>query len=128
VASVELYCRSVPEILDPRVVDQLRESVGGDDAFLAELIDEFLEDGPRQLQALREAAGADDADRARRAAHTLKGNGRTFGAAALSDLCLELETAAAAGDLDAVRARLDAVDDAWTELQAALVAKRDAMG
>ena len=58
-------------------------------------------------QTLREAAATGEAETARRAAHTLKGNGRTFGAEGLASLCLEAETAAAAGDLDAVRQRLE---------------------
>jgi HPt (histidine-containing phosphotransfer) domain-containing protein len=115
----------VPDVLDNRRLDDLRESVGGDRAFLSELIDEFLEDAPRQLGTLREAAAAGDGERARRAAHTLKGNGRTFGAAELMLLCQEAEAAAANGDLDAVRFRLAAIDEAWEQVQAALVAARD---
>ena len=46
------------DVLDPRTLNELRESVGGDAAFFAELIDEFLADAPRQLQAMRESAAA----------------------------------------------------------------------
>ena len=113
------------DVLDSRVLDELRESVGGDQAFVAELIDELLEDGPRQLEALREATEGGDAERARRAAHTLKGNGRTFGASVFSELCLGAETAAASGDLATVRAGLDAIEDEWGRMRTALVAARD---
>lgn len=111
--------------LDKRVLDDLRESVGGDQAFLSELIDEFLEDAPRQLETLREAAVAGDAERARRAAHTLKGNGRTFGATELASLCQEAEAAAKNDDLDTVRTRLAAIDVAWEQVRTALAAARD---
>ena len=111
--------------LDTRVLDELRESIGGDEAFFSELVDEFLADAPRQLQSLREAATAGDAEACRRAAHTLKGNGRTFGAEELAALCLEVETAAAAGDLDAVLPRLEEIDQAWEQVRAALDAARD---
>jgi HPt (histidine-containing phosphotransfer) domain-containing protein len=115
----------VADVLDQRALDDLRESVGDDDAFLSELIDEFLEDAPRQLETLREAAAAGDGTKARRAAHTLKGNGRTFGAAELAQLCQEAEAAAANGDLDALPPRLAAIDEAWERVRAALVAARD---
>lgn len=108
-----------------RTLDELRASVGDDPAFVAELIGEFIEEAPRQLQTLREAATTSQAEAARRAAHTLKGNARTFGAEVLASLCLEAETAAAAGDLDTVRQRLDSVEAEWSRVREALVAARD---
>lgn len=110
--------------LDIRALDELRASVGDDPVFVAELIDEFVEEAPRQLEILREAAATGDADSARRAAHTLKGNARTFGAEGLASLCLEAETAAAAGDLDLVRQRLSSVEAEWSRVREALVAVR----
>ena len=114
------------DVLDPHTLNQLRESVGGDSAFFGELIDEFLADAPRQVQALRESAAAADGDAARRAAHSLKGNARTFGAGSLAALCQEAEASALDGDLDAVLARVEAIDDAWIEVRTALTAVRDA--
>jgi HPt (histidine-containing phosphotransfer) domain-containing protein len=116
----------VTAILDPTVLDDLRASVGGDEAFFAELVDELFADAPRQLAALREAASSGDAEGAHRAAHTLKGNARTFGAEELAALGLELETAAADGDLATVLNRLDAMDEAWVRTRAALVDQRGA--
>jgi HPt (histidine-containing phosphotransfer) domain-containing protein len=116
----------VAVVLDQKVLDDLRASVGGDEAFFAELVDELLADAPRQLASLREAASSGDAEGARRAAHTLKGNGRTFGAEELSALGLELETAAADGDLDTVLSRLDAIDEAWVRTRGALLDERSA--
>jgi HPt (histidine-containing phosphotransfer) domain-containing protein len=116
----------VAVVLDPRVLADLRASVGDDEAFFAELVDELLADVPRQLATLREAASSGDAETARRAAHTLKGNGRTFGADELAALGLDIETAAAAGDLATVQTRLDAIDEAWVRTRAALVDERGA--
>ena len=114
------------DVLDTRVLDDIRESVGGDHAFLAELIDELLDDAPRQLEALREAVAAGDAETARRAAHTLKGNARTFGATALSELALDAESAAASGDLEAAGGLLDPIAGAWEQVRGALLAVREA--
>ncbi len=114
----------MPDVIDTGVLDQLRESVGGDQAFLDELIDELLADAPRLIATLREAVDGGDTEAARRAAHTLKGNGRTFGAERFSSLSYQLEASAAEGDLDAVRAHLDALDQAWEDVRAARAAAR----
>jgi HPt (histidine-containing phosphotransfer) domain-containing protein len=111
--------------LDHAVLSELRASVGDDPEFVAELIDEFVGDAPAQLKALREAATSGDAIGARRAAHTLKGNSRTFGAKELASLCQGAEVAAGAGKLDAVLSRVDEIDREWGRVCAELVAYRD---
>jgi HPt (histidine-containing phosphotransfer) domain-containing protein len=111
--------------VDTAVLGELRESVGDDPEFLAELVDEFLADAPAQLETLRTAAAAGDADEARRAAHTLKGTGRTFGAARLASLCQEAETDAGSGNLGAVLTRVDGIDAEWARVHAELLAYRD---
>lgn len=111
--------------VDIGTLGELRENVGGDAGFVAELIDEFLADAPVQLEALRAAAASGDAEAARRAAHTLKGNARTFGAPAFADLCREAEAAAAEGRLQAAGAALPTLEREWERVQAALTAFRD---
>ena len=95
--------------------------MGDDPEFLAELVGDFLQDAPVQLESLREASISGDAARAMRAAHTLKGNSRTFGAGELASLCQEAEAAAGLGDLDAVLARVAGIDDEWDRVRAELV-------
>jgi HPt (histidine-containing phosphotransfer) domain-containing protein len=107
------------------VLSELRESVGDDLEFLAELIDDFIADAPAQLASLRKASTSGDAIGARLAAHTLKGNSRTFGAKELASLCQEAEAAAGLGDLDAVLSRVDAIDHEWGRVRTELVALGD---
>jgi HPt (histidine-containing phosphotransfer) domain-containing protein len=111
--------------VDNAALGELRERVGDDPDFLAELVDEFMLDAPTQLESLRDAAAAGDAASAGRAAHTLKGNGRMFGARKLASLCQEAETAAGAGDLGAVLSRLDEIDGEWRRVSAELLVWRD---
>jgi HPt (histidine-containing phosphotransfer) domain-containing protein len=111
--------------VDNAVLGQLCESVGDDPEFLAELVDDFLQDAPAQLESLRGAATSGDATAARRAAHTLKGNSRTFGAGNLASLCEGAETAAGVGDLDAVLAHLDEIDRELRRVGAELLVWRD---
>ena len=79
--------------LDPAALEQLHE-LGGDE-FVADLVATFIADAPPLLAALR----GSDVDEVRRAAHTLKSNGATFGATRFAELCRELEEQAKAGDL-----------------------------
>ena len=122
--------REVTELqsaLDNAVLGELRESVGDDPGFLAELVGDFLADAPTQLAALRATAASADAVGARRAAHTLKGTSRTFGAGRLASLCQEAEAAAGSGDLVAVLAGIDGIDQEWGRVRAELVALRDGL-
>ena len=92
--------------------------MGDDPVFVAELIDDFVEQAPRQLETLREAATTGEAESAGRAAHAQRER-RTFRPGARL-LCLEAETAAAAGDLEVVRQRLSSVEAEWSRVREAL--------
>lgn len=98
----------------------LRDTTGED--FVRELVDTFLEEAPSMLDDLRDALGKRDADRFRRAAHSLKSNGNTFGALALGRLAKDLELAG----LAQVEARgpqaLAPVTDEYARVAAALTA------
>jgi HPt (histidine-containing phosphotransfer) domain-containing protein len=58
---------------------------------LGELVDTFIEEGPGMLAELRGACADGNAERFRRAAHSLKSNGNTFGAMKLAMLAREFE-------------------------------------
>jgi HPt (histidine-containing phosphotransfer) domain-containing protein len=100
----------------------LEETAGAE--FVAELVDTFLEEAPRMLDELSAALATQDVERFRRAAHSLKSNGYTFGARGLGTLARDLELSApaavAAGDtrpLDALAAEYARAADALTGLR-----------
>jgi len=103
-------------------LESLRE-IGGND-FLAELIDEFLAEAPALLATLRRSLEQDDADETRRAVHTLKSNGATFGAEDFSELCRELEERAKDGRLVGADELADRIEREYARLQQALAAAR----
>jgi HPt (histidine-containing phosphotransfer) domain-containing protein len=76
-------------------------------AFVAELVDTFVEDARDLTTSLRQALAGADVDTFRRAAHSLKSTGETVGATRLAALARELEAQARGGVLDAVGDRLD---------------------
>jgi HPt (histidine-containing phosphotransfer) domain-containing protein len=92
--------------IDQGVLDGLLASVGGDTDFLAELVQDYLSDSPQQLAAMETALVAGDGEGLRRAAHSLKSNSATFGAATLSSLCKELEDMGKAGAFEGAEAKL----------------------
>lgn len=106
--------------VDPAVLDRLAESMGGDESFVAELIEQFVTDSPALVAAARKGLEEGDADGVRRAAHTLKSNAATFGANTLADRSRRLENAAKAGELRDGAASIDAVAEELERVYAAL--------
>jgi len=110
--------------LDRTTFEELQDSAGAE--FVVELIGTFLEEAPTMLSELREALAAGNADAFRRAAHSLKSNGNTFGALRLDRMARGLEL----GGLDAARAAgpdpLAAVEYEYRRVAAALIELRDA--
>jgi HPt (histidine-containing phosphotransfer) domain-containing protein len=100
--------------LDPSALAALRD-LGGDE-FVADLVDTFLEEAPALLRALH----GTDAGEVRRAAHTLKSNGATFGATRFSELCRELELQAQAGDLTGASPLADRIEAEYALVTAEL--------
>jgi two-component system, sensor histidine kinase and response regulator len=77
--------------------------VGGDPNLLAELIELFEAECPRQLAAIRQSLGAGDMPAVYRDAHTLKGSAGIFEAHELTALLQRLEARARGGDLATCR-------------------------
>jgi PAS domain S-box-containing protein len=122
-------CRPVSAVepLDQAVLGTLVSSLGGDEEgreAVRELVETFLEDAATQMASLHGAVECGDADAARRAAHTLKSNGATFGAQPFAELCRELENLGREGQLDAAPELLGRADEEWERVREALVAAR----
>ena len=95
----------------------LQETAGAE--FVKELVTTFLEEAPRMLAELRSAQAARSAERFRRAAHSLKSNGQTFGAMALGAMARDLELGGLVADaapLAALEAEFQRVAIALKEL------------
>jgi HPt (histidine-containing phosphotransfer) domain-containing protein len=91
-------------VIDQAVFERLTGTVGA--AFVAELIDTFIEDAAKLFATLRRALAKRDLDSFRRAAHSFKSNSEILGAARLASVARELEAIARAGSLDGVEDRL----------------------
>ena len=108
-----------PSAIDLATLGELRETVG--DEFAFELVDTFMEETPGILAEMRTALATADADGYRRAAHSLRANGKTFGALAFADLARDAELGGFVGDSMVDERVMDAIDAAYAVATAELM-------
>jgi HPt (histidine-containing phosphotransfer) domain-containing protein len=110
-------------LLDRAVLDELRESVGDDEAFIADLVSTYVDEGRGHFDAMHAAAAAGDAAAIVRPAHTLKSSSAALGAMRVAQIAREIEMAGregnAAGLVELVAAARTAWDETMTEMAAA---------
>jgi len=104
--------------IDKATFDELKETAGAD--FAVELVDTFLAEAPVMLAELRRAFAAGDADAFRRAAHSLKSNGNTFGARTFAAMAKALELGGMAPVHATGGAPLVALDQEYARVATAL--------
>ena len=107
------------QVIDMAALKRLLEVIGGDAEDLQELIEDFEDTTPGLLEKLRSASASGDWNTLRITSHSLKSNGRDFGALQLTSLCEALEHDArdgevqdAVGRVDQIAASLDVARDA----------------
>ncbi len=110
-----------PETSEP-VMDWPRASkvCRGNAKFLGMLLQRYCNDIPGDLQSLHRAMGEPNAAEVIEVAHKWKGASGSLGAMELFEIFKAVEMAARAEDLDAARAAVDRVDEAFARLQALL--------
>jgi CheY-like chemotaxis protein/HPt (histidine-containing phosphotransfer) domain-containing protein len=108
--------------LEAAALQNLRD-LGGT-TFLTEVVDVFLADAPALITSLRSSLEHGDAEELRRAAHTLKTNGTTLGAAAFAELCRTVEQHAKDHRLDGVAQLVDQIEQEYRGLEEALATLR----
>ena len=109
-------------LLDPVVVAELRESVGDDDEFMADLVATYVTEGGGHLAAMEEAAAAGDAAAIVRPAHTLKSSSAALGAMRLAAIARDIEMAGRAGSTADLAQRVSEARAAWQATMEAMAA------
>jgi response regulator RpfG family c-di-GMP phosphodiesterase len=105
--------------LAPVDLSELEASIG-DPAVVGEVISTFLEAGPDLVRTVRRSFEQGDLDELRRAAHTLKANGRTFGASSLASLSETLERSAQAQSLGGAADLVAQIESEFARVEGAL--------
>ena len=108
--------------IEPATFEELKASTGTE--FAMELVGTFLEEAPGMLNDLRAALAANDAATFKRAAHTLKSNGNTFGALNFAAQARALELAGVGSVREGGTQPLDELDAEYARVAAALSAMR----
>jgi PAS domain S-box-containing protein len=107
---------------DPFDLQNLQDTVG-DPGLVEELIATFLDRSPQLVGTLRTSLAAGSADELARAAHMLKSNAQTFGAATLAVLCRELEENAKSERLERARVLITRIESEHAHVEGALKAR-----
>jgi HPt (histidine-containing phosphotransfer) domain-containing protein len=111
-------------IIDRAVLNELQETTGNDPAFLADLIDAYLDDAVGLLRSMDEAIRDANAGELRRAAHSLKSSSATLGARKLAGVCQEVEQQGRNGLLEGTLERLAEIQAAFGDVERELRALR----
>jgi HPt (histidine-containing phosphotransfer) domain-containing protein len=117
---------SEPQVLDPRIMASLRDLQADDEPdFLTEIIDTFLEDGPKRLEAIQEAIDLGDSEQLHRLAHSFKGASSSLGALSFSLMCGQLEAAGRSGSIPEAKQLFSTLRSEYEKVRVALVEERD---
>jgi signal transduction histidine kinase/CheY-like chemotaxis protein len=108
--------------LDDAVFERFQLVQGSGD-LSAKLAEIFMRDTARRLEELRDAVGRADAPAVAQIAHAIKGSAANLGAQTMVQICTAIEANAAASDLGAGAARVDALQCEFTRAREALAAK-----
>jgi HPt (histidine-containing phosphotransfer) domain-containing protein len=116
------------EVLQPAALERLVRITGEDPGLLTALIETFASEVPRLLASARRGLQQRKADEVRRAAHTLKSNGATFGAMNLAELSRALEALARSGTLDGMADLIARIEAEFEAVKIALETLRERGG
>ena len=106
-------------VLDQGVLDELRASIGDDDAFMFELIETYVSEGSANMAGLLAAAAAGDCAAIVRPAHTLKSTSASLGAMRLSAICRAIEEAGRQERAERLREDAELARATWDDTLAA---------
>jgi HPt (histidine-containing phosphotransfer) domain-containing protein len=110
--------------IDAATLANLLEATGGDQAFVDELVDTYLDEGDRLVVDLVAAGDAGAVAGMVLPAHSLKSSSLNVGALELGELCRTLEEDARGGAVADPPARAEAVRAAFADAREALLEER----
>jgi HPt (histidine-containing phosphotransfer) domain-containing protein len=113
-----------PNAIDRATYDALVEMVGGDRAFIDDLIDTYLADAVKQLADLDAAIAAGDASALTRPAHSMKSSSLNVGALELARLGRELEAQGREGQIAGAEERVAQAHRLFESVRTSLLARR----
>ncbi|RME88864.1 MAG: Hpt domain-containing protein [Anaerolineae bacterium] len=114
--------------IDHSALDAYREMMGDEaDAFIADIIDTYLNNAVNLFADLESALGNGDAQTFVRAAHTLKSTSATVGAQELSSLAAELEAEGKNQNLTSLAPKVAQAREMFAQVEEELRSMREAL-
>jgi two-component system sensor histidine kinase BarA len=110
--------------IDDATFANLIEMTGGDQSFVDELVDTYIDEGERLVADLAAAAAAGNIEDMVRPAHSMKSSSLNVGALELGAVCRALEEDARGGDVGDPAGRAAAVERGFGEAREELLAER----
>lgn len=104
--------------------DHALRAAGGDQELLRVLVDTFLDEMPQRVQTLQKSLAEGDTVTAKRAAHTLGGSCRHFGAQDAADIAYQMEQLLGQEKLAESQSLLDPLQKSLNNIIRALEQKR----
>jgi len=101
----------------PMDLDHVLGEIGGDETFLRELLDEFVDNARTQLATIHQAVGLRTAEIVAREAHAIKGGAANLTAAPLATAAWMLEDLVRSGSLDGADAILTRLEEELARLE-----------
>lgn len=101
------------ETIDLKALRRLFRAIGEDLEDMRDVFTSFAEDSPELFQTMLTAEAGHDWPSLKRAAHSLKGAARDFGAHEMADICASLEDDAKKGLVADANKRIFAARDAF---------------
>jgi PAS domain S-box-containing protein len=112
---------STPEKTEGAInAQELLERVGGDLTFLAELIEIFRSDYPKQIRIAQEAIQQGDAEGVKRVGHALRGALANLAAIRACEIALKIEEIGARGDLSLIGPAFDQLQEELSRVASSL--------
>jgi PAS domain S-box-containing protein len=113
--------------IDAKTLQAFRATAGNSaTTFLAELIDCYLEESPKQLQAMEAAIAQGDVKALQQIAHALKSSSASLGATILASLCKELEGINSTEAIAAGAEKVSQLEAEYARVKAALQVEKQA--
>jgi PAS domain S-box-containing protein len=116
---------SAAGVIDSAALERLVKIIGDEPGPLAALIDTFHDDVQRLVDSARRGLQQGQAEEVRRAAHTLKSTGATFGATRFSELSRSLESLASSGTLEGAADLIRRIEAEYQAVRIALEEVRE---
>ncbi|MDB9373822.1 Hpt domain-containing protein [Nodularia sphaerocarpa] len=89
-----------PTIIDPEILNSLRDMMSGDEAAFVQLLNCYLAEAPKYIQNIRASLVPEDAQALWKAAHCLKSSSASVGATTLAQICTQIEAKGRSNDLE----------------------------